>query len=431
LYMKYIFRTLRYRNFRLFFIGQGLSLIGTWMQQLAMSWLVYRLTGSPVMLGVTGFLAQMPAFFMGPFAGVISDRFPRRTIQLWTQVLAMLQAFALTVLVVTGHIAVWQIIVLSVFLGLIFSVDAPARQAFLAEIIEKKEDFGNAIALNSAMFNGARLVGPAIAGLTIAAVGEGLCFFLNGVSFLAVIIALLSMRLPAHREKHPRQHIWREFKDGLNYILNEPRIWGVLCLLGAVSLLATPYMTLAPAFARDILQGTARTLGFLMTAAGAGAMTGSLYFAGRKNTAEISRSIPLATFLLGLGIVVFALSRALWLSLPALFMSGFAMMIMMASCNTLVQTLVDDRMRGRVMSFYSMAFMGMMPFGSLIGGAVAGRIGVPATVLLSGTCCILAAVFFAGILPAYQKRHGTVRKKEQTAAVVQTEDAAGFARQFK
>jgi MFS family permease len=390
--MKFYLRALRYRNYRLFFGGQGISLIGTWMQRIALSWLVYRLTNSVFLLGIVGFLGQFPTFLMAPVAGVMADRWNRFRIFLITQILATIQALVLAVLVITGVISVWHIIVLSIVLALINAFDMPSRQSFIIELVEKKEDLVNAIAMNSAMFNGARLVGPSIAGILIAVVGEGMCFLLNGISYFAVIIALFFMKITPRIPEKGDRNILRNLKEGFTYAFSRPSIRSVLILIAMGSLLGMPYAVLAPVFARDILHGGPHTLGFLMAATGIGALAGALYLASRKSAQGLEKVIPIATVILGVGLVGFALSQILWLSLVAMIVIGFGMMVQMASGNTVLQTIVDDSKRGRVMSFHAMAFIGTAPLGSLLAGTVAAKIGAPYTLLFCGIFCILGAL---------------------------------------
>jgi len=398
-----IFRTLSSRNYRLFFTGQSISLIGTWMQRVAMSWLVYHLTSSEFLLGLVSFLGLIPVFVLSPFAGVLADRFHRLHLLIATQVLAMLQAFLLTVLVMTGLIRIGHIMALATLLGLINSFDTPIRQAFTAELVEKKADLGNAIALNSAMFNSARMLGPTIAGLLIAAFGEGFCFLLNGLSYLAVIAALLRMRIPPTAEKKQKQKLLKGLKEGFSYSFGFAPIRSVLLLLMTVSMMGMPYIVLMPVFAKNILHGGSETLGFLMGAAGAGALCGAVYLAQRKTVAGLERVIPLMTGLFSLGLIGFALSRHQWLSLSLLLMAGFGLMVQMASSNSILQTIVDDDKRGRVMSFYVMCVMGTTPIGSLLAGVVANRLGAPQTLLIGGICCLAGAVLFMRKLPALRE----------------------------
>jgi MFS family permease len=394
-----IFRALSHRNYRLFFGGQGISLIGTWMQQIAMSWLVYRMTNSAFLLGLIGFSSQICSFFFSPFAGVLSDRWNRHHILIATQSLAMVQAFILATLTLTGTIAVHHIILLSLFLGFVNGFDMPTRQAFVVELVEKREDLGNAIALNSFLFNGARLVGPSIAGILISILGEGLCFVLNGSSFLAVIIALLAMKMTPHPWEAKKTYVLQELKAGFNYALSFLPIRTILLFLGWVSFVGMANATLMPVFAKDILHGNSKTYGFLMAAIGVGAVIGAIFLASRRSVLGLGRIIALASGIFGIGMISFSLSHALWLSLSLSLFTGFGMMVHMASSNTILQTMVDDDKRGRVMSLYTMAFMGMAPFGSLVGGSLAGRIGAPNTLIISGASCILGAFLFLRKLP--------------------------------
>jgi MFS family permease len=402
--LRLIFRTLKYRNYRLFFGGQLISLIGTWMQQVALIWLVYRMTNSPFLLGVVGFSGQMPSFVLSPVAGVLADRLNRHRILVLTQTLSLVQASILAALTLSGSLAVWHVIVLSLFLGIINAFDIPTRQAFLLEMIEKREDLSNAIALNSSMFNAARLLGPSIAGIVIAALGEGLCFLLNAVSYLAVIGALLAMKLtPRQPEKNP-ESVLSAVADGFRYVFRFAPIRSILLLLALVSIMGMPFTVLMPIFARDILHGGPHTLGFLMGSIGVGALTGALILASRKNAVGLTRWIPAASGLFGAGLVAFSLSSTAWLSIGLLFFVGLGMMVQMASSNTILQTIADDDKRGRVMSFYTVSFMGMAPFGSLLAGSLAGTIGAPQTLLISGIACILGAAVFTANLPVLRKQ---------------------------
>jgi MFS family permease len=400
---KRVFRTLASRNYRLFFTGQSISLIGTWMQRVAMSWLVYHLTSSEFLLGLVSFLGLIPVFVLSPFAGVLADRVHRLHLLIATQTLAMLQALLLAVLVITGLIRIGHVMALAAFLGLINAFDTPIRQAFTAELIEKKEDLGNAIALNSAMFNGARMLGPTIAGLLIAVFGEGYCFLLNGLSYLAVIAALLRMRIPPALKRVQKQKLLKGLKEGFLYSFGFAPIRSVLFLLMAVSIMGMPYIVLMPVFAKDILHGGSDTLGFLLGAAGGGALCGAVYLAQRKTVAGLERVIPLMTALFSLGLIGFALSRHQWLSLLLLLIIGFGLMVQMASSNSILQTIVDDDKRGRVMSFYVMGVMGTTPIGSLLAGTVASRLGTPETLLIGGLCCLAGALLFMRKLPAIRE----------------------------
>jgi MFS family permease len=392
-------RALRHRNYKLFFFGQGTSLIGTWMQRIALGWLVYRLTESGWLLGVVGFSSQIFTFAVTPFAGVLADRANRHHLVIATQTLAMCQAFLLAALTLTGKITVWEIIALSAGLGLVNSIDIPVRQSFVVEMVEDREDLPNAIALNSFMVNGARLVGPSVAGILIAAVGEAWCFLLNGVSFMAVIAALLAMRVKRGARAPRGSRVLHNLQEGFKYAFGFEPIRAILLQLAMISLLGTSYQVLLPVFAKDILQGGPKTLGFLQAAAGVGAIAGAITLASRTSVRGLGRVVATAAFLFGAALIGFSFSRTMWLSAVLLIGAGFGMMIQMASCNTLLQTIVDDDKRGRVMSFYTMAFMGMGPFGSLLAGALSTRFGAPGAVIIGGAGCILAAAFFARRLP--------------------------------
>jgi MFS family permease len=396
--LRLIFRALYSRNYRLFFGGQGISLIGTWMQQIAMSWLVYRLTNSAFLLGVIGFSSQISSLFFSPFAGVLSDRWNRHHILVVTQTMAMIQAFILASLTLTSVVAVHHLIILSIFLGVVNAFDMPTRQAFVVEMVEKREDLGNAIALNSFLFNGARLVGPSVAGILISILGEGMCFLLNGFSFLAVIIALLAMKMAPNKKDSEKTQVWPELKEGFLYAFGFPPIRSILFFIGWISLVGTANTTLMPVFARDILHGDSKTYGFLMAAIGVGAIIGAIFLASRKSVLGLGRIIVIASGILGIGLIFFSLSHLLWLSFFLLLITGFGMMVHMASSNTILQTIVDDDKRGRVMSLYATAFMGMAPLGSLVGGSLAGWIGAPTTLILVGTSCVVGSFLFRKIL---------------------------------
>jgi MFS family permease len=401
--LKWIFRALAHRNYRLFFGGQSISLIGTWMQQIAINWLVFRLTHSALLLGTVGFTSRIPTFILAPIAGVFADRWNRHRIIVVTQILSMIQALFLAELVFNGTIAVWHIIVLSLSLGVINAVDIPTRQSFIIDLLENKEDLGNAIALNSSMVNGARLVGPSLAGLLIAALGEGMCFLINGLSFIAVITSLLAMKITPKQQENKRTKILEGLRDGFFYVFGFAPIRSLLLLLALVSLMGMPYMVLMPVFAENILHGGPKALGFLLGTTGMGAITGSIYLASRKSVLGLGKIIMLSSTFFGIGLVIFSLSRVFWLSLLAMFVIGFGMMVQMASTNTVLQTIVQEDKRGRVMSFYTMAFMGMVPFGNILGGGLADYIGAPNTVMIGGFSCILGSLWFAKNLPSLRE----------------------------
>jgi len=398
-----IFRSFQYRNYRLFFSGQSISLIGTWIQRIATPWLVYHLTGSVFLLGVVGFAGQIPTFLIAPLAGVLTDRWNRYHILIGTQILAMVQALILASLFFTETIEVWQIILLSMFLGCVNAFDVPARQSFVIEMVEKKEDLGNAIALNSSMVNGARLLGPSLAGLLIAFTGEGICFLINGLSYIFVIWSLLLMKVSPGIKKDHGKAVLTEFKEGFLYTFSFLPIKYTILLLALVSLMGMPYTVLMPVFAKEILHGGPHTFGFLIGASGLGALTGALYLASRKNAIGLHKIIPLAAILFGSGLILFSFSRFFVLSLFLMVITGLGMMLQMASSNTMLQTIADNDKRGRVMSFYTMAFMGTAPFGSLLAGGAAKIIGVPNTILFGGITIIAGAFIFMRKLPEITK----------------------------
>jgi MFS family permease len=399
-------RALSYRNYRLFFGGQVVSLVGTWITTTATNWLVYRLTHSALLLGVVGFAGQFPAFLLGPLAGIYVDRWNRHRLLVVTQTVSMLQSFALAVLTLSGHITVHWIVALSIVQGVVNAFDMPGRQAFLLTMIENRQDLGNAIALNSSMVNVARLVGPSVAGLIIAAAGEGWCFLIDGFSYIAVIIALLRMHIVKTAPPPATHHPIQQFREGFRYAFGFPPIRSIIMLLALVSLVGVPYSVLMPVFATQIFHGGPHTLGFLMTASGCGALLGALWLAARRSVVGLGRVIPAASAIFGVGLITFALMRTprtFWVALPCLTLAGFGFMVQMASSNTVIQTIVDDEKRGRVMSFYTMAFLGTVPFGSLIAGSLSSRIGAPNTLIIGGVCCIVGAALFARSLPTLRK----------------------------
>ncbi|HEY3370976.1 MAG TPA: MFS transporter [Prolixibacteraceae bacterium] len=401
--IKNTFRSLQYRNYRLFFYGQSISLIGTWIQRITTPWLVYDLTHSAFMLGLVGFAGQIPTFLIAPIAGVMTDRWNRYHILIITQIAAMVQAFLLAFLYLSGTIQVWHIVLLSIFLGCVNAFDVPARQSFVVEMVEKKEDLPNAIALNSTMVNGARLVGPSIAGLLIAFTGEGICFLLNGLSYIFVVGSLLQMKIVPREISVQTKQVFKNLKEGFSYTFGFAPIKYIIMLLALVSLMGMPYTVLMPVFATEILHGSSHTFGFLMGASGLGALMGALYLASRKSVLGLAKIIPWATVLFGSGLILFSLSRYFWLSMVLMVAIGLGMMLQMASSNTILQTIVDDDKRGRVMSFFTMAFMGTAPFGSFLAGGLASSIGVTNTLIFGGVSCILGAYFYSRKLPQLKK----------------------------
>ena len=393
--ISHAWRALTHRNFRLFFGGQSVSLVGTWMTRIATSWLVYRLTGSALLLGLVGFAGQIPTFLLAPFAGVWVDRLNRQRVLVVTQVLAMLQSFALAGLTLAKIITIHEILALSVFQGLINAFDMPGRQAFMVEMVEDRQDLGNAIAINSSMVNMARLIGPSLAGIVIAAVGEGYCFLIDGISYIAVIASLLMMRLPAVAIKRAATSMLEQLQEGWVYVSEFTPVRNILLLFAIVSLMGMPYTVLMPIFAGRILQGGPSTLGFLMAAVGIGALISGISLALRKTVLGLGKMIPIAAAMFGGGLILFGVSRILWISLILLLVTGFGMMQQMAASNTIIQTIVPEGKRGRVMSYYTMAFVGMAPFGSLLAGVLAHAMGAPLTLIFNGLGCLAGAAWFA------------------------------------
>lgn len=392
--MKSIFSSLHSRNYRLYFVGQSISLIGTWMQNIALSWLVYRLTGSVFLLGLVGFTSQIPTFILLPFTGVITDRFNRLRIMKVTQLFFLLHALTMALLVLFNLIEVWQIVALSVVFGIITSFDAPARQSLVIDLIDDPKDLGNAIALNSAVFNGGRLIGPAIAGVTIALVGEGICFLLNAASFVAVIMALMMIRIPVREEHIHPSNFKNSFMEGFQYTFHSMPIRTLITILAILSLIGLPFIVLLPAYAKEVLHGSSDTLGYLMSGLGAGALTGALYMASRKTVIGLGRLISVSVAVLGLTIALASASPNMYFSLIVFFFGGLSMVLSLSSINTMLQTIADENKRGRVMSFYAMALMGATPFGNLLAGTLASGVGINFALLISGTVTILSGVWF-------------------------------------
>ena len=395
-----MFRALRHRNYRLFFIGQGISLVGTWMQSIATSWLAFRLTGSELMLGVVAFSGQILTFLLSPVAGVMGDRFVRRHILIAAQALSMAQALVLAAITMTGYVRVWHIIALNLFLGLINAFEMPTRQAFVIEMLEDRSDLGNAIALNSGTFNGSRLIGPSIAGIIVALAGEGVCFLVNGLSYIASVLVLIMMNMPVREIAARPRRIAVEIREGFKYVVGFHPIRDLILIVSMLSMVAMSFPVLFPFFASGVLHGGSRTYGFLVSANGLGALAGTIYLAMRRNVLGLGRVIKNALIMFGSGLVLFSFSQNLYLSLAILSVVGFGMISVMASCNTIVQTIVDEDKRGRVMSLYVMAFMGAAPLGSFLAGSVSSAIGAPLTLRIGGLLCVLAGAAFARRLPS-------------------------------
>jgi len=398
--MSRLTRALRHRNYRLFFGGQSVSLVGTWITRVATSWLVYRLTGSELLLGVVGFCGQIPTMLLAPFAGVLVDRWDRHRLLVLTQVCSMLQSFTLAVLTLRGDVTVPWLLGLQIVQGVINAFDTPARQAFVVEMVEDRADMANAIALNSSMVNGSRIIGPSIGGALIAAVGEGWCFMADAISYLFVIASLLMMRLSASKRVRVEARVLEELRVGYRYVRESLPIRTALIVLAIVSTTAMPYTVLMPAFAADVLHGGPNTLGLLMTASGVGALAGGLYLASRTSVVGLGRVAAWATLLFGAGLVGFAFATSLWTALILLPLVGAGFMVQMAATNTVLQTLVTDDLRGRVMAFYTMAFFGTAPLGSLLAGVAAERIGARWTIAGGGLISLAAGLWLASRLPA-------------------------------
>ncbi|MCC6699115.1 MAG: MFS transporter [Candidatus Hydrogenedentes bacterium] len=397
--LKLLFRSLRHRNFRLFLLGQSISLIGTWMQMLAVGWLTWRLSHDPFLLGLVPFIGRLPTFFLAPFVGVLIDRVDRHRLVILSQVLSMAQALALAALMFAGWLDIGGIIALQLLLGFINTVDMPARQSFMIQLLDDRQDLNNAIALNSSIVNAARLVGPALAGILVHAFGEGVCFLINGLSYIAVIGGLLAIRVAPNPRAEAGTAVLHNLKEGFQYAFGFPPMRYILLLLAMVSLVGQSYVNLLPIFADKVLGGTSFTQGLLISVSGVGALISALRLAMRTSVRGLGRIVGMAPVVMGIGLIGLGLSRSLWFSLPAMAFIGVGMMSQMASSNTLLQTLTTDEKRGRVMSFYSMAFQGMVPLGALLSGGLAAWIGAPWTVMIGGTCCIAGGLAFSARLP--------------------------------
>lgn len=400
-------RALAHRNYRLFFGGQIISLTGTWMQGVAQSWLVYRLTGSAALLGFVAFAGQIPVFLLSTLGGCAADRYSRRHVIVATQIASMLLAFALAALTLSGRVHIWHVFALATLLGTVNAFDIPTRQAFAMDMVGR-EDLINAIAMNSLMINGARMIGPAVAGLLVAKIGEGWCFLANGVSYLAVIAGLLAMTGIAQTRVPNTSSTLGSIVEGFRYVRRTKPILTLLLLVGLVSLVGVPYAVLMPIFADQILHGGPRGLGLLMGASGLGALAGAVVLATKKGVRGLGHWVAVAATIFGASLILFSLSHSFWLSAALLLPTGFGMMIGLASANTLIQSLSPDNLRGRVMALYSMMFMGMVPFGSLLAGTLAERLGAPGTVALGGAACIVATALFILRLPALQTEAGQI-----------------------
>jgi MFS family permease len=392
-------RALRHRNFKLFFFGQSISMVGTWMTRLATSWLVYRMTDSALLLGIVSFAGQIVSFALGPFAGVWVERLDRRKLLVWTQAAAAMQSLAMAALTLTHRITLREIVALAALQGVINALDMPARQSFLVQMVDDRRDLSNAIAINSSMANGARLIGPAIAGLVIAAVGEGWCFAIDGISYFAVIASLLLMRIKATDVRHTASSMLEQIGEGWEYVRTFRPARTILLLFALISLMGYSWAVLLPVFAGQVLHGGPVTLGWLTGASGIGAVTSALSLTVRKSVVGLTRMVQIAAAMLGTGLMLLGLSHTLWLSLALMVLVGFGMMQVATASNTIIQSLVTEDKRARVMSYYTMAFFGGAPFGSLLAGMLARGIGAPRTVMVTGAFCIVGAWWFTLELP--------------------------------
>jgi MFS family permease len=397
--MSHAWRALRHRNFKLYFAGQGISIIGTWMTRMAMTWLVYHLTHSSLMLGIVGFAGLIPTFVLAPVAGVWIERLNRRTLLIGTQAAAAVQSLVLAGLTLAHVITLWEIIALAVLQGMINAFDTPGRQTFLVQMVEDRNDLGNAIAINSSLANGARLIGPAIAGLVIATIGEGGCFLIDGISYFAVIASLLMMRIKPQSIHRNKASMFEQMREGWQYVSTFRPVRTILLLSALLALMGYPYTVLLPIFAGHVLHGNAATLGWLTGASGVGALTSGLSLAVRKSADGLTRMLQIASAILGSALILFGMSHTLWISLVLMVFVGFGMMQVLAASNTVIQTLVPEDKRGRVMSYYVMAIFGTAPFGSLFAGALAHRIGARHTVFVTGAFCIAGSLWFTLELP--------------------------------
>ena len=390
--IRYAFRSLKYRNYRLFFSGQAVSLIGTWMQQVAVSWLAYRLTGSTIILGTVAFCAQVPVFFLSPFTGALGDRMDRRKMLFTVQIASMVQASILFFLTVTGNITAWHLILLSLALGIINSFEMPTRQAFILEMVDDKRDLPNAIALNSAVFNSSRLIGPAIAGIIVALSGEAVCFAVNSISYLASAVAFLLMRIRPSSDVIIPGNFFNDIREGFRYAAGHRLVRDVLITVAFTSFFSMMFPVLLPVFASEVLRGDSHTFGFLVSSAGAGALFATMFLAMRSSITGLGRIINVSMMAFALSVMLLAAPARLASVMVLLMIAGFSTIVVIASCNTILQTVSDSDKRGRVLSFYIMSFTGAAPLGSLTAGYVSHRIGVPYTFLCAGLVCLAASV---------------------------------------
>ncbi|MCI1273820.1 MAG: MFS transporter [Clostridiaceae bacterium] len=392
------FRALKYKNYRLFFFGQCISLIGTWIQQVAMSWLIYKLTNSAFLMGLVCFVSTLPALILSPFAGVFIDRMEKKKALVFVQFSFLIEAFILAVLTLTNLLNIWNVLIISLFMGVSNAIDMPLRQAFVVQLVDDNEDLSNAISLNSSCFNLARLIGPAIAGVLIAIIGEGWCFMINALSYIAVIWALLLILVSNEYAKIPAKKetsILEELKEGFNYSYNNKFIWYIFMFIGIASLSGMAFQVVMPIYAKEILKGGAQTLGYLMSAAGIGALIGALYLSSRTSIKGLSKWTCASAVMFGSGLIGLKFISNLPLALLSLSITGFGMVVLIASCNTIVQYYCEESKRGRVMGLYTIAFFGTAPFGSLIEGTIADKLGISTTYLINGIILLILAYWFS------------------------------------
>jgi MFS family permease len=389
-----IVSALRHRNYRLFFAGQSVSLIGTWMQRIAMGWLIYRLTGSALLLGVFGFVGQIPMLFLAPFVGVFVERWDKQKVLVVTQIASLVQALLLAILTFTHQETYPVVLVLGFFLGVVNTIDMPARQSFVVEMLEEKRDLPNALALNSFVVNCGKLIGPTLAGFIIALVGESWCFLINAISYVGVVFAINAMRVAKKEKNETKIEVFRELTMGFRYVFGQVHLRSVILMIALLSLVGAPYTDLLPIVAKELLHGGSHTFGFLRAAPGVGAIIGGLWLASRNSVRGLARVVPVACMTFGIALIGFSYSRSLPLSLTLLAISGLGMMVQLVSSNTMVQSCVSDDMRGRTMSIYAMAMQGTMPLGSLTAGYIASRLGVPTTFVICGACCVAGSIVF-------------------------------------
>ncbi len=421
------FRSLRSRNYRLFFTGQGVSLIGTWMQSVALSWLLFRLTGSPFMLGVATFAMQIPVFLLAPVSGVIGDRIDRRKILIAVQCASMIQAFTLAGITIAGVVQPWHLILLTFILGVINSFEMPIRQALVVDLLDNKSDLPNAIALNSSLFNGSRLFGPAVAGMIVAIAGEGICFLVNAISYIASISAFSAMKISVTVKEKKGVRVFSDIKEGFRYAAVSTPVKELLILIALISLFGLAFPVLLPVFASEVLYGDSHTFGFLVSSAGGGAFMATIYLASRNSIKGLGKVVNIALYAISAGFLIFSISTIIYLSMAALVVVGFTSIVVIASCNTILQTVVEESKRGRVMSLYVMAFTGTATLGGLLTGSLSEIAGAPVTLAICGVCCLMIAILFSFMLPRVMKSAKPLLQYTDIEVTAECSGIAGYA----